>query len=133
MTKVVVHYHVGIRHYSATDPYRLAACANSDQVDCVLATESAAYPELARLAQSAHDDLADGREVHYGVLDDIVGKASEKGVLRALRSKYSATAFEAIIMPILREVGRQKPIPPRRRPPSQHQSDPLTAPLPTGT
>ena len=32
MTKIVVHYHVGIRHYSASDPYQLAVCANSDQV-----------------------------------------------------------------------------------------------------
>ncbi|MDR2988271.1 MAG: hypothetical protein LBV34_25885 [Nocardiopsaceae bacterium] len=106
---------------------------NLKDATLVLASESAAYPELARLAQSAYDDLVDGREVHYGVLDDIVGKASEKGVLRVLRRKYSATAFEAIIMPILREVGRQKPIPPRRRPPSRQQGDPLTAPLPTGT
>jgi len=26
MTKVVVHYHVGIRHYAATDSYPLAVC-----------------------------------------------------------------------------------------------------------
>lgn len=29
MTKVVVHYHVGIRHYSASDPYQLVVCADS--------------------------------------------------------------------------------------------------------
>jgi hypothetical protein len=33
MTKVVVHYHVGIRHYTATDPYQLALCADSAQVN----------------------------------------------------------------------------------------------------
>jgi hypothetical protein len=27
MTKVVIHYHVGYRHYAATDPYRLTVCA----------------------------------------------------------------------------------------------------------
>ena len=27
MTKVVVRYHVGYRHYAATDPYRLTVCA----------------------------------------------------------------------------------------------------------
>jgi hypothetical protein len=32
MTKIVVHYHVGIRHYSASDPYELAVCASSGQV-----------------------------------------------------------------------------------------------------
>ncbi len=32
MTKIVVHYHVGIRHYSATDPYyQLVVCADSGQ------------------------------------------------------------------------------------------------------
>jgi len=32
MTGIVVHYHVGIRHYSASDPYQLAVCTNPDQV-----------------------------------------------------------------------------------------------------
>ena len=36
MTKVVVHYHVGIRHYSATDRYQLAACTNSNQIDAAM-------------------------------------------------------------------------------------------------
>lgn len=36
MTKIVVHYHVGIRHYSATDPYQLVVCANSDQVNAAM-------------------------------------------------------------------------------------------------
>jgi hypothetical protein len=31
-----VHYHVGIRHYSATDPYQLAVCANSHLVDAAM-------------------------------------------------------------------------------------------------
>lgn len=36
MTAIVVHYHVGIRHYSATDPYRLAECASDAQVDAAM-------------------------------------------------------------------------------------------------
>jgi len=33
MTKIVVHYHVGIRHYSASDPnYQLVVCASSAQL-----------------------------------------------------------------------------------------------------
>jgi hypothetical protein len=36
MTQVVVHYHVGIRHYTATDPYELAVCAGSDQLDAAM-------------------------------------------------------------------------------------------------
>jgi hypothetical protein len=29
MTRIVTRYHVGIRHYVATDPYVVAACAGS--------------------------------------------------------------------------------------------------------
>jgi hypothetical protein len=42
MTKVVVHYHVGIRHYSATGASQLAVCADSAQVNAATkAAESA--------------------------------------------------------------------------------------------
>jgi hypothetical protein len=41
---------------------------------------------------------------------------------------YSATAYDAILMPILTEVDRQKPVPPRRRAASEDTFDPLTAP-----
>ena len=42
MTKVVVHYHVGIRHYSATEPSSIAVCADSAQVNAAeKAAESA--------------------------------------------------------------------------------------------
>jgi hypothetical protein len=95
----------------------------------IVLAESAGYPALATLAQSAYDELADGREVSYRILADILGTASEKGVLRALHRKYSATAFDAILMPICREVDRQKPVPPRRRPRGEQRIDPLTAPL----
>lgn len=92
-------------------------------------TESAEHPELARLAQSAYDELADGREVSYGLLADILGTASAKGVLRSLHRKYSATACDAILMPICREIDRLKPVPPRRRTAGEQGVDPLTAPL----
>ena len=82
----------------------------------IVLTEAATCPELAALAQSAYDDLAEGSEVSHEVLSDIIGKMSEKGVLRALHSKYSPTAYDAILMPILSEVGRNRPVPPRRRP-----------------
>lgn len=36
MTKVVVHYHVGVRHYSASDPTPLAVCAQSGQVSSAM-------------------------------------------------------------------------------------------------
>jgi hypothetical protein len=88
--------------------------------------ESAAHPGLAELAQSAYDQLSSDGEVDYRVLSDMIGEASGKGVLRAMHQKYSATARDAILMPILREIDRQKPVPPRR--PVPPHLDPLTAP-----
>ncbi|HEY1322143.1 MAG TPA: hypothetical protein VGF32_17950 [Streptosporangiaceae bacterium] len=86
---------------------------------------SAAHPAVASLAQSAYDQLISDGEVDYHVLSDMIGEASGKGVLRAIHRKYSATARDAMLMPILREIDRQKPVPPRRAAPSR--PDPLTA------
>jgi hypothetical protein len=95
----------------------------------VVLGEAAGYPGLAALTQSAYDDLTAGAEVSHEVLSDIIGKASEKGVLRAMHRKYSAAAYVAILMPICSEIDRQRPVPPRRRPASKDRVDPLTAPL----
>ena len=90
--------------------------------------ESAAHPSLAKIAQAAYDQLVSGQEVDYRVLDELVGEASGTGVLRAIRQKYGATTHEAIFAPILYEIDRGKPIPPRRRPAAwQAGADPLTA------
>jgi hypothetical protein len=104
---------------------------NLTDATLIVLTEAAACPELAALAQSAYADLADGSEVSHVVLSDIIGTMSEKGVLRALRSKYSPTAYDAILLPILTEVDRKRPVPPGRRPASPDYVDPLTAPLGT--
>ena len=93
----------------------------------MILAESADYPEVARLAQSAHDALADGDEVPHWILSDRIGEASGKGVLRVLHRKYSATAYEALLMPICREIDRQRPVQPRPRP------DPATNPLTSST
>jgi hypothetical protein len=61
----------------------------------------------------------------------MIGKASEKGVLRAMHRKYSAAAYDAILMPILTEIGRRAPVPPRRRPSTE--PDWLTGPYPFTT
>src|ERR1700722_17012006 len=82
----------------------------------MLLRESAAHPAVESLAQSAYDLLARGEAVDYRLLDDLIGEASGKGVLRTLHARYSPVAYEAIIMPILAEIGRQKPVRPRRRP-----------------
>jgi hypothetical protein len=87
-------------------------------------SESAAFPAVASIAQSAYDRLAEGEEIDYRVLDELIGEASGKGVLRELNRKYSREAFEAMIGPILQEIGRNKPIR-SRRPPVDPEDDPL--------
>lgn len=42
MTKIVVRYHVGIRHYAATEPYALAVCGRGTASARVLAAMQAA-------------------------------------------------------------------------------------------
>jgi hypothetical protein len=80
----------------------------------VILNESAAHPGLLKLAQSAYDQLTRNGQVDYRVLSDLIGEASGKGVLRAINRKYGPTARDAIFGPILREIDRQKPVPPRR-------------------
>ena len=91
-------------------------------------SESAAYPAVTSIAQSAYDRLVEDEEIDYRVLDELIGEASGKGVLRELNRKYSREAFEAMIGPILQEIGRNKPIQ-SQRPPVVPEDDPLTAPL----
>jgi hypothetical protein len=91
--------------------------------------EAAAYPAVATIARSAYDQLADGDGIDYRMLNELLGEASGKGVLRAIAQKYSPTACEAMIMPICQEIGRQAPIrsdwQPTVRPGSE--DDPITA------
>lgn len=76
----------------------------------MMLAESADHPAVASLAQSAYERLANGEPVDYRLLDELIGEASGKGLLRAINAKYSPVAYEAIIGPILTEIGRQKPI-----------------------
>jgi hypothetical protein len=92
----------------------------------MILAESAGQPEVAALAQSAFDTLSGGGQVPHQLLSDIIGEASGKGVLRAIHRKYSPTAYDALLMPIFREIDRQRPVPPRPRP--APEDDPLTSP-----
>jgi hypothetical protein len=96
----------------------------------MMLSESADHPAVASIAQSVYERLANEEPVDYRLLDDLIGEASGKGVLRALHAKYSPAAYEAIIDPILTEIGRQKPIRSRRR---TQPVDPETDPLLAGT
>ena len=89
----------------------------------MILAESAGYPDLGQLAQSAYDALAEGDEVPHWILSDMIGEASGKGVLRLIHQKYSPTAYEALLMPIFREIDRQRPVPVRPAP----EDDPLTS------
>jgi hypothetical protein len=59
----------------------------------------------------------------------MIAEASGKGMLRAIHQKYGPAARDAIFGPVLREIDRQKPVPPRRTAPPARQDrpDPLTA------
>jgi hypothetical protein len=83
---------------------------NLQDATLVFLAESAGYPSVSALARSAYARLLDGEPVDYQALDELIGEASGKGVLRALRAKHGPVAFEAIIQPILQEIGRTKPI-----------------------
>lgn len=80
----------------------------------MILTESAAHPGLVALAQSAYDQLTTDGQVDYHVLSDMVAEASGKGVLRAINHKYGPVTRDAVFGPVLREIDRQKPVPPRR-------------------
>lgn len=94
----------------------------------MILSESAGHPGLERLAQSAYDQVATDGQVDYRVLSDMIAEASGRGVLRAIHQKYGPTTRDAIFGPVLREIDRQKPVPPRRTASARPGSpDPLTA------
>jgi hypothetical protein len=99
----------------------------------IFLSESAGCPAVASLARAARDQLRDRGEVDYALLNELIGQASGAGVLHDMRGKYSPTAYEAIIAPVVAELGWRTPVPSR---PSWRQSpapgspdDPLTAPV----
>jgi hypothetical protein len=94
----------------------------------MMLSESADQPAVASIAQTVYQRLANSEPVDYRLLDTLIGEASGKGVLRALHAKYSPAAYEAIIGPILTELGRSKPIASHRYSrPSDPEADPLRA------
>jgi hypothetical protein len=81
----------------------------------MILAESAAHPDLLRLAQSAHDEFYAGRTVSYTVLRELLYEASGKAVLPVLKQKYGDSAFNDMVIVLGREIDRQAPVPPRRR------------------
>jgi len=89
--------------------------------------ESADHPTVAAAAQTVYDRLTDGDPIDYRQLDELIGEASGKGVLQALRAKHGPVAYEAIIGPVLTEIGRTKPIRSQRYANTAAETDPLLA------
>lgn len=92
----------------------------------MLLIESAGHPVVASLAQTVHERLLDDEPVDYRLLNELIGEVSGKGVLRALHARYGPTGQEAIIGPILTEIGRQAPVKSQRY---ARDTDPETDPL----
>lgn len=90
--------------------------------------ESAGYPGVARLAESAYLELASDRPAPHLVLSELLGEASGQGLLLDLRIKYSREAYLAMIKPICTEIGRLVPVPPGQAW-DPDAIDPLTAGL----
>ena len=94
----------------------------------MMMNESAGHPAVASLAQTAYQRLANEEPVDYRLLTNLINEASGKGVLRALGAKYGPVGFSAITEPILKEIGRQKPISSTRySAPANPDTDPLRA------
>ncbi|HUN34800.1 MAG TPA: hypothetical protein VMU95_22590 [Trebonia sp.] len=83
---------------------------NLQDATLVFLIESQEWPSVAAIAKTANDRLLDGEVVDYRLLDDLIGEASGKGVLRVMRKKYDPIAFEAILAPIMDVIARTKPI-----------------------
>ncbi|GAA2259609.1 hypothetical protein GCM10010402_13950 [Actinomadura luteofluorescens] len=83
-----------------------------DAMRMILA-ESAAYPELMRVARDAYDDLAAGRRVHHATLSWVVREASRKDLYGVLIRKHGAAVFDDVITVLCREIDRQAPVPSR--------------------
>lgn len=81
----------------------------------IFLAESAAQPDVLRLAQSIYDQLWLGQEVPHTELSDLLGRASEKNLLVPLRQKYGDGTFNDIVVVIAREIDRQRPVPARPR------------------
>jgi hypothetical protein len=81
----------------------------------IFLSESAAEPDVLRMAQSIYDELWLGHGVSHTDLSAMLGKASEKDLLRPLRQKYGDDTFNDMIMVIAREIDRQRPVPDRPR------------------
>jgi hypothetical protein len=76
----------------------------------MILTESAAHPDLLRMARSAYDDFTAGRQVHYIVLRDMLYEASGKAVFGPIKQRYGDDAFNDMVLVLGREIDRQAPV-----------------------
>jgi hypothetical protein len=81
----------------------------------IFLSESATEPDVLRMAQSVHDKVLLGQWVSHTDLSAMLGRASERDLLRPIRQKYGEDTFNDMIMVIGREIDRQRPVPDRPR------------------
>jgi hypothetical protein len=81
----------------------------------IFLSESAAEPDVLRIAQSIYDELLLGHQVSHSDLSAMLGRASERDLFRPIRQKYGDGTFNDMIMVIGREIDRQRPVPDRPR------------------
>ncbi|MEW2357491.1 hypothetical protein [Spirillospora sp. NPDC029432] len=79
----------------------------------MILAESAAFPELMRVARDAHDALAAGRRVSHETLSWMLREASRKGLYAVLVEKHGRGAFDDMVVVLCREIDRQAPVPSR--------------------
>ena len=83
---------------------------NLQDATLVFLIESQEWPAVAAIAQTVYNQLLADGTADYRLLDELIGEASGKGILRAMRKKYDPIAFEAILGPVMEELARAKPI-----------------------
>ncbi|MBE1532409.1 hypothetical protein [Actinomadura algeriensis] len=81
----------------------------------MILSESAAHPELLRLARHSHEELSHRRPVPHETLSAMLREAARKNVYPALCARYGRPAFDDMVMSLGREIDRLAPVPVRTR------------------
>jgi hypothetical protein len=80
------------------------------QATHMILTESAAHPDLLRLARTAYDELSADRMVHHTTLTALLYEASGKALFGPIKQKYGESAFNDMVVVMGREIDRQAPV-----------------------
>ncbi|MGI8330152.1 hypothetical protein ACRYCC_09300 [Actinomadura scrupuli] len=81
----------------------------------MILTESAAHPDLLRVASSTYDELSTGRQASHTDLTWMLREAGRKGLFPTLTQKHGTDGFNDMVMVLGREIDRQAPVHHRSR------------------